>query len=66
MNDASYSQMKAVGESCPGYSPVHAQAGSITNALTAGNRSCTLCRNWDRNRCVINLFDKVLTSLDQT
>ena len=59
-------QLRSVGEMCPGY----IQAGRTSWALAAENIekdvSCETCIHWEDSRCNIDLFDKVLSSLDQT
>ena len=68
VNGASYDQMKAVAQSCPGYNPVRnqAQVTSVLNVTSPETISCASCRHWDGKQCAIDLFDKVLTNLDQT
>ncbi len=64
INYASDEQLRAVAQSC-----IHFNSGggsfSVTSAK-AENISCNVCRNWNGERCVINVFDDVLMSLDQT
>ncbi|MCG0275561.1 MAG: hypothetical protein L5655_05260 [Thermosediminibacteraceae bacterium] len=59
-------QLHAVGEACPGYT----YAGNETNFDSSEEEkepvSCENCIHWVRGRCSIDLFDKVLSSLDQT
>lgn len=59
-------QLHAVGEMCPGYVN-NGNVSGINPAITEEKTvSCETCIHWDRGRCDINLFDKVLTDLDQT
>ena len=63
MNYASDTQLVAVAQSCD-----HFDSGGAVQSktsFTAENVSCNMCKNWDGKRCVINVFDNVLTSLDQ-
>jgi hypothetical protein len=59
-------QLHSVGKMCPGY----IQAGNVSWVLAAEDIkkgvSCETCIHWEDNRCDIDLFDKVLSSLDQT
>ncbi|HQE06106.1 MAG: hypothetical protein WBJ82_09785 [Tepidanaerobacteraceae bacterium] len=59
-------QLRSVGEMCPGY----VQSRNISWTLAAENIendvSCETCLHWKDNRCKIDLFDEVLSSLDQT
>ncbi|MDI3540651.1 MAG: hypothetical protein PWP66_189 [Thermosediminibacterales bacterium] len=60
-------QLKAVAQSCPEYIYV----GNVRNGLSALlNEStdvrCDTCIHWEDGRCNINIYDNILTSLDQT
>lgn len=62
-NTASKEQMMMVAVSCPGYEPIK---NNVTNTIGAeDSKSCGNCRNWQDHKCIVNLFDPVLTSLDQ-
>jgi hypothetical protein len=61
---ASKQQMAHVAVECPGYEPMREHLVSTIGA--EGGVSCGNCHNWQNERCVVNLFDKVLSSLDQT
>ena len=64
MNRASEQQLMAVAQSCR-----HFNSGGTINSVvstTAENVSCHICKNWDGRKCVIDVFDTVLNSLDQT
>jgi len=58
-------QLQSVGEMCPGY---EASNSLWTDTLENAEKdvSCETCVHWENNRCKIDLFDKVLSSLDQT
>ncbi|WHH58905.1 hypothetical protein [Petroclostridium sp. X23] len=63
-NHASESQLVAVAQSCH-----HFNSGGTVNSkfsTAAENVSCRMCKNWNGERCVINVFDSVLTGMDQT
>ncbi len=64
INFASDEQLRAVAQSC-----IHFNSGGKIQSISstqAENISCNICKNWDGERCVIDVFDNVLTSLDQT
>lgn len=61
---ANVEQLNYVGRSCPGYEKVNGSFQSMTSS--GDERSCLNCENYKNNKCVINLFDRVLTSVDQT
>lgn len=62
-NTASQNQMVMVAVNCPGYDPT---CDNVTNTIGAQNsKSCDNCDHWENHKCNINLFDQVLTSLDQ-
>ncbi|MCM8711952.1 hypothetical protein M2651_13180 [Clostridium sp. SYSU_GA19001] len=62
-NIASSEQLMMVAVNCPGYV---ATSNNFTNTVGANNcKSCTNCSNWQNNKCTVNLFDSVLTDLDQ-
>ncbi|MGE4282530.1 MAG: hypothetical protein AB7G87_02295 [Clostridia bacterium] len=64
MNHASEAQLMAVAQLCD-----HFNSGGAVNSkvsAAAENVSCEMCNNWNGERCVINVFDNVLTSMDQT
>jgi len=59
-------QLHAVGEMCPGY-VFTGNASWMPSSDTEENLvSCETCIHWEKGRCNIDLFDKVLTDLDQT
>lgn len=61
---ANMEQMMHVAQSCPGYEPMQSY---VSNTIGAeDSKSCANCHNFHDNKCVVNLFDNVLTSLDQT
>lgn len=57
-------QMMHVANSCVGYEPTH--SGVESNIGTDSSKSCVNCKNLKDGKCVKDLFDTVLTSLDQT
>ncbi|MCG8502794.1 MAG: hypothetical protein MJB12_20605 [Firmicutes bacterium] len=63
MNYAGEAQLMAVAQSCQYFD----SGGTINSTVSAAaeNISCNICRNWDGKKCVINVFDNVLTNLDQ-
>ncbi|MGE5329628.1 MAG: hypothetical protein ACM3KR_09005 [Deltaproteobacteria bacterium] len=65
MNYASDDQLTAVAQSCR-YFDSKIKSFTSTTSSTAENISCNSCTNWDGTKCNINVFDDVLTSLDQT
>ena len=57
-------QMMHVANSCSGY---ESKGGNFeSNIGTCSSKSCANCKNLEDQKCVKNLFDTVLTSLDQT
>lgn len=65
MNFASDGQLTAVGQSCRDFKPINQRYVTSTMSTAAEDISCEVCQHWDGERCRINVFDKVLTSLDQ-
>ncbi len=60
---ANVGQMTSVANNCIGYEAV---AGAFeSNTESPNTKSCTNCENFKNDRCEKNLFDSVLTSLDQ-
>ncbi|MGI6485874.1 MAG: hypothetical protein GX759_06355 [Thermoanaerobacterales bacterium] len=60
-------QLKSVGQMCPGY--MYAGDATWMPSMVVNEApvvSCETCIHWEKERCNIDLFDKVLTSLDQT
>ncbi|QCX34546.1 hypothetical protein FDN13_13015 [Caloramator sp. E03] len=55
-------QLMAVAASCSSYSP----KATNSSYLNYGGATCELCAHWDGERCMINVYDKVLNGLDQT
>lgn len=55
-------QLMAVAANCSNYSPKSKEASYIN----FGGATCELCSHWDGERCMINVYDKVLAGLDQT
>jgi len=65
MNYASEDQLTAVAQSCRHFESMSGKFISSTSA-TGENISCNSCRHWNGTKCTINVFDDVLTSMDQT
>jgi len=63
MNYADENQLIAVAQSCNHFN----SGGTVHSKMSyaAENVSCRMCTNWDGERCIINVFDTVLASLDQ-
>lgn len=63
MNYASDDQLTAVAQSCEYFDNGGLKASEVS---TYGEEvSCELCRHWDGDECDIDVFDEVLTNLDQ-
>lgn len=66
---ANRDQLKAVGEMCPDFSYDDSLGkASVMSMADSSSRSCEICTHWDvkNQKCRIDVFDDVLTSLDQT
>jgi hypothetical protein len=61
---ANIEQMMNVANSCAGYRGI--REGFENNIGSETSKSCTNCRYLRNDKCQKNLFDLVLTSLDQT
>ncbi|SKA84828.1 hypothetical protein SAMN05443428_10672 [Caloramator quimbayensis] len=55
-------QLMAVAASCSEYSPKK----NDNSFLNYSGVSCENCSHYDGNRCMINVYDKVLNGLDQS
>jgi hypothetical protein len=63
-NTASRDQLMMVAVNCPGYDPT---CHGVTNTIGVENsKSCDNCHHWKDHKCSINLFDPVISSVDQT
>ncbi|SKA91619.1 hypothetical protein SAMN05428976_11738 [Clostridium sp. USBA 49] len=63
-NTAGEEQMMMVAANCSGYEAI---SNAMTNSIGGCNsKSCSNCKHWSNQNCSINLFDSVLTSVDQT
>jgi hypothetical protein len=58
----SHEQLNAVGNMCKYYD----RNFSLLDAGEELEVSCTTCGHWENDRCNINVFDRILTGLDQT
>ena len=63
-NSASLQDMMHVAISCHGYTPI--KEGFVSTIGSEKCKSCRNCENLRNEKCQVNLYDKVLTSLDQT
>lgn len=61
---ANIEQMMHVANSCTGYSGI--KEGFVNSIGSDDSKSCTNCKYLRNDKCQKNLFDEVLTSLDQT
>ncbi|HHY42762.1 MAG TPA: hypothetical protein GX514_07945 [Thermoanaerobacterales bacterium] len=59
-------QLRSVGKMCPGYVQAHNISWTLAAENIENEVSCETCIHWKNNKCKINLFDDVLSSLDQT
>lgn len=66
MNFGSEDQLTAVAQSCSHFES--STRGYVANVMSSAAEqiSCSECMHWDGARCKIDVFDDVLTSLDQT
>lgn len=63
MNSASLQDKMHVANSCTGYEPI--SSGLVSSIGNKDSKSCANCRHFNAERCEVNLYDKVLASLDQ-
>ena len=61
---ANVEQMMHVASSCKGYRCI--REGFLNSIGSDESKSCTNCKYFKNDKCIKNLFDEVLTSLDQT
>ena len=61
---ANVEQMMHVAKSCNGYRGI--REGFVNSIGSDESKSCTNCRYLRNDKCQKDLFDNVLTSLDQT
>jgi len=61
-------EMRAVAHQCPEYVYIgDARAGLMAVMDESSNDvRCDTCVHWENNRCSIDMYDRVLTGLDQT
>ncbi|MDI3481613.1 MAG: hypothetical protein PWQ97_1268 [Tepidanaerobacteraceae bacterium] len=62
----SKNQLQLVGENCPGYVNNNNASGINSSITDESVVSCETCIHWDKGKCNIDLFDKVVSDLDQT
>ncbi len=60
---ATYQQLLAVANECPGYEMK--TQGFISRSNTTVQTSCENCKNLVDDKCKAGLFDKVLADLDE-
>ncbi|MFX0550204.1 hypothetical protein ACOAKC_12905 [Hathewaya histolytica] len=65
-NSASLQDMMHVANSCYGYENKNKRKDFISNIGSEESISCINCEHLKHNKCQKNLYDKVLSSLDQT
>lgn len=67
---ANLEQLRAVGKACPDFAFDQSiyNSGTVMSVERADEKSCEICKHWDKGKqlCKINVFDNVLTSIDQT
>lgn len=67
---SSREQLRAVGEMCPDFTLDKSlyKSGTAMSVESVGEKSCEICQHWDvaKQLCTIEVFDDVLTSIDQT
>ncbi|MCR1898722.1 hypothetical protein NSA47_06915 [Irregularibacter muris] len=56
-------QLMIVGTNCPEYNAIN--PGFSATIGGKYSESCENCHYWENNRCQIDVFDDVLTSIDQ-
>lgn len=57
-------QMMHVANVCDGYEAI--DEGFVSNIGSYNSKSCSNCKSLVNGECTKDLYDKVLTSLDQT
>lgn len=62
MGGASADQRRLVGISCPDYR----SESLVSSVVSYMSKACDTCEHWDGAECTIDVFDEVLTGLDQT
>ncbi len=64
---ASQHQLQSVAQSCPEYTYIGNLRGGLS-ALLIENKDvrCDTCIHWENGKCNIDIYDDILTSLDQT
>lgn len=49
-----------VASNCPGYDPI--ECGFVSSLGPRAGRSCDTCQNYNRDICLIDLYDTVLNT----
>ena len=67
VNYASEDQLRGVAQVCGYFDPrkIKGLTASVQR-MDVNNVTCANCNHWDGEKCVIDVFDKVLASIDQT
>lgn len=63
MNSASLQDKMHVANSCTGYEPM--SSGLVSSIGNKDSKSCSNCKHFKSESCEANLYDEVLSSLDQ-
>ncbi len=60
-NYTSQEQLQAVGKNCSQF-----RSAGIAATMSTGSQdvSCSICRNWDGQKCRINAYDNVAANLE--
>lgn len=56
-------QNMSVAENCSGYQPIKAEGAFVSEYVST--TSCNNCQNFKNSKCQVNMYDKVLASLDE-
>lgn len=56
-------QNMTVAENCQGYQPIKGEGAFVSGYVST--TSCNNCQNFKNSKCQVNLYDKVLASLDE-
>lgn len=52
-----------VAENCQGYQPIKSEGAFVSGYVST--TTCNNCQNFKNSKCQVNLYDKVLASLDE-
>lgn len=56
-------QNMSIAENCSGYQPIKAEGAFVSGYVST--TSCNNCQNFKNSKCQVNMYDKVLASLDE-